>query len=54
MALDGQLQGLIQVHGVPEDVQIAIGASLCASVGMISEFFKDKEAVKADAPLPSC
>ena len=39
--IDGELQGLLQSHGVSEDVQVAVGLSPCNSCAMFAEFFTD-------------
>ena len=48
--IDGQLQGISQSHGVPADVQVAIGQSPCAKLGIFVEWFENKAAVKSDSP----
>eukprot|EP00930_Biecheleria_cincta_P105988 TRINITY_DN9916_c0_g1_i1.p1 TRINITY_DN9916_c0_g1~~TRINITY_DN9916_c0_g1_i1.p1 ORF type:complete len:478 (+),score=58.01 TRINITY_DN9916_c0_g1_i1:117-1436(+) len=54
-AIDGELQGLLQSHGVSEDVQVAIGLSPCNTCPMFAEFFTDdsdssKTTIKTDGP----
>eukprot|EP00930_Biecheleria_cincta_P024191 TRINITY_DN17346_c0_g1_i1.p1 TRINITY_DN17346_c0_g1~~TRINITY_DN17346_c0_g1_i1.p1 ORF type:complete len:388 (+),score=53.49 TRINITY_DN17346_c0_g1_i1:137-1300(+) len=54
-SIDGELQGLLQGHGVSEDVQVAIGLSPCNNCAMLAEYFTDdsdssKTTIKTDAP----
>lgn len=54
-SIDGDLQGLLQNHGVSEDVQVAIGVSAFNTCAMFAEFFTDdadssKNTIKTDGP----
>ena len=47
---EGRFQAVLSSHEVPKYIQVAIGLRPCKNISVFSEFFKDKAAVKADAP----